>query len=257
MRLNLRSVTGQTIVVDGIDATGTVADLKKTIETQQNIPRELQRLIYRGRELCDGKAIAESGVADDDVLHLVMRPQRELTDADVAELLQDDDSAPHPPSMVIHMTPLYQVPDRFDHGLSGLSLRARKVYKRSLDVRILAITNFVILWVSMLMYSPILVLVSLFSLMAYFGAATYRVWILYAYQVVTVAIASFTMVRMGQNRIAWFVGMVVFLVHAHIIVQVQLFIWAIHKLSPEEVVQLRTLEHPRGDLPLQPAEPAA
>lgn len=109
MRLNLRSVTGQTIVVDGIDATGTVADLKKTIETQQNIPRELQRLIYRGRELCDGKAIAESGVADDDVLHLVMRPQRELTDADVAELLQDDDSAPHPPSMVIHMTPLYQV----------------------------------------------------------------------------------------------------------------------------------------------------
>lgn len=167
------------------------------------------------------------------------------------------------------------MPDRFDHGLSGLSLRARKVYKRSLDVRILAITNFVILWVSMLMYSPILVLVSLFSLMAYctycsrlvsrastdpmsvVGAATYRVWILYAYQVVTVAIASFTMVRMGQNRIAWFVGMVVFLVHAHIIVQVQLFIWAIHKLSPEEVVQLRTLEHPRGDLPLQPAEPAA
>jgi ubiquitin C len=79
MQLRVRSLTGRTIDVE-VDETSSVSELKAAIEEQEALPASVQRLIYSGHELEDDAKLVQLGIAENSVIHLVIRQTRDLTD---------------------------------------------------------------------------------------------------------------------------------------------------------------------------------
>lgn len=52
---------------------GTVQDFKAEIQEREGIPVNLQRLIYTGKQLEDGRTLAYYNVVRDSTVHLVSR----------------------------------------------------------------------------------------------------------------------------------------------------------------------------------------
>ncbi|UVC49850.1 ubiquitin [Theileria orientalis] len=72
LNLRVETMQGKSIQVQ-VSQNETVLDVKKKLEEEQTIPVDQQRLIYKGKLLENGKTIAEYGIKDNEVLHLVLR----------------------------------------------------------------------------------------------------------------------------------------------------------------------------------------
>ncbi len=74
-RVHVKTLTGTTIVLENVDDSYKVIDIKSMIAEQSGIPTHQQRLITAGTQMEDGRTVAEYGVQDQDpvVMHLVLR----------------------------------------------------------------------------------------------------------------------------------------------------------------------------------------
>jgi len=69
-RVNVRTLTGKDIIVDGLTASTTVERLVSALENTEGIPQDKQVLAYEGRRLCRYRTLEESDVVHDATIDL-------------------------------------------------------------------------------------------------------------------------------------------------------------------------------------------
>lgn len=71
--LYIKTLTGSTITLKGVSLDSTIQNLKYEIYNIEGIPPDIQRIIFAGKQLEDGRILSDYNIQNESTLHLVLR----------------------------------------------------------------------------------------------------------------------------------------------------------------------------------------